>query len=220
MIKAVLFDLDGTLLNTLEDIRYGVNSSLSQFGYPPISIEQTRSYVGVGARMLMRRALPNGASEEEVEECYRIFKSGMESATGRTQPYEGAVEVLKRLKSQGLKLGVVTNKPQGAAEAVLKACLPEIEFDSVCGDTGDFPVKPDPTIAYYCGLNMRIFPNECVLVGDGDTDVQTAINAGMVGVACTWGFRTREQLKNAGATLFAGDFYELEKILYNILKAY
>lgn len=220
MIKAVLFDLDGTLLNTLEDIRFGVNTILAEYGYPTVTLEQTKAYVGDGAKMLLRRALPEGVSEDVLEDCVRKFRAGMERTTGNTHPYEGAVEVLLRLKEKGLKLGVVTNKPQGAAEVALRDCLPEIAFDSICGDTGNFPVKPDPTIAYYCGLDMKIFPNECVFVGDSDTDVQTAHNAEMPCVACTWGFRSQEQLKKAGATLFAGDFYELEKILYNILKNY
>lgn len=211
MLRAILFDLDGTLLDTLPDIEERTNDMLARFGYPLITREQTRSYVGDGARRLVERALP--ANAENKSECYTYFKEHFAEGGGHTKLFLGEEKCLNRLIAQGLKFGVVTNKPQDAAEKIIKAFFPRIPFEFVGGDSGLFPCKPDPSLALYAALSMRVAPAECAFVGDGETDVKTAINAGMFGVSALWGYRSREQLLNAGATVFAENFKQLEKIL-------
>lgn len=212
MVKAVIFDLDGTLLDTLPDILSHVNGMLRAYSYPEISIEETRSYIGDGARKLVERALPVGA--ENVDECFAYFKkSYAASDNALTKLFDGETEFLQRLKAKGLKTAVVTNKPQDATEGCVRKFFKDMQFDFVGGDSGAFPCKPDPSLARYAALSMRVSPAECVFAGDGETDVLTAKNAGMFGVACLWGYRSRSQLEAAGATRFARDFDELEKFL-------
>ena len=112
--------------------------------------------------------------------------------------------------------GVVTNKPQDAAENVLGQFFPEGFFDFIGGDSGLFPCKPDPSLARYAALSLRLAPGECAFVGDGEPDAKVALNAGMCGVSALWGYRTREQLEKAGATRFAADYKDLQKILEKI----
>lgn len=213
MVKAVLFDLDGTLLDTLPDIMFVLNETLRKFSYPEITIGQTRDYIGEGAYRLVERALPAGA--ENIEECFEYFKKVYASCKNRnTRPFEGIMDLLASLKAQGVKLAVITNKPQGATEECVKQFFPDM-FDFVAGDGGLFPCKPDPSSAQYAALSMRVAPAECVFVGDGETDALTAVNARMKGVSVLWGYRTREQLEAAGATRFVQTVEELGKILQN-----
>ena len=211
-MKAVLFDLDGTLLNTLADIRYYVNETLRSFSDPEISEEQARTFVGDGAKRLIERSLPQGATN--LEECYLHFKEHFaKSENERTTLYEGEMQVLTALKEAGYQLGVVTNKPQDATEGCIQKFFPQGFFDYVGGDSGMFPIKPDPTPARFAALYLRVAPLDCVFVGDGETDVLTAKNAGMRGISTLWGYRTKQQLQAVGANAFASSFEELGKIL-------
>lgn len=212
MIKAVLFDLDGTLLDTLPDIKKTINETLRRFSYPEITMEQTKRYVGDGAYQLVERALPADAPNKE--ECFEYFKETYAgSDNSATLLFDGEMETLKALAAAGVKMGIVTNKPQGATVAVCKQFFSEIPFEFIAGDSGDFPCKPDPALALYAALRMHVSPSECVFIGDGETDAQTAIRAGMCGVSCLWGYRTEEQLRAAGATRFVHSFSELKSFL-------
>ncbi len=211
MVKAVLFDLDGTLLDTIADIHNTLNGSLQAFGYAPVTRKQTEQFVGNGAEKLVQRAVGDQGAWEEVYAHFHARYAVCDNSL--TDPYEGEVAYLERLQRQGVLLGVVTNKPHAAAVKVLADRLPTVKFDFVAGDSGNFPVKPDPTLARYAALSMRVAPCECAFVGDGETDVLTAIRAGMKGIACLWGYRSREQLEEAGATRFASSYAELAKIL-------
>ena len=212
MVKAVLFDLDGTLLDTLPDIQYVLNETLRKFDYPEITVEQTRAYIGEGAYRLVERALP--ANAENMEEVFEYFKGVYASCNNEhTRPFDGVMDLLARLKAQGVKLAIITNKPQAATEECVKQFFPGI-FDFVAGDGGLFPCKPDPSLARYAALNLRVSPAECTFVGDGETDALTAKNAGMFGVSVLWGYRSKEQLEAVGAKRFASSFEELEKIVF------
>ncbi len=212
MLRAAIFDLDGTLLDTLDDIRRTLNDTLERFGYPTLSVEQAKAFVGNGAKKLVQRALPSDVKNfDEVFEDFRAHYATCDNAF--TKPYDGELSLLKKLQRKGVKLAVVTNKPQDAAQKAIADCLGEISFEKIVGYTGDFPAKPDPTATAFTALTMRVAPSECVFIGDGETDVQTAINAGMAGVACLWGYRSKEVLQAAGATRFASDYRELEEIL-------
>lgn len=213
MIKAVFFDLDGTLLDTVHDIRKSVNDMLSRHGYPPISLEQAIAYIGDGAKQLIERSLPAGA--EDLDACYAEFRTEFaKSSDELTRPFGGICEVLRELKAEGLRLCVVTNKPHEATGKLIERFFPGV-FESWQGDSGLFPRKPDPTLALYTALTLRLAPGECAFIGDGETDVQTAKRAGMFGIAALWGYRTRAQLAAAGASVFAETPGDILKILKN-----
>lgn len=212
MIKAVFFDLDGTLLNTIPDIHACINASLLKFGYPAIDEAHTTAYVGDGAKLLVERALP--ANCPDLDRVFADFHTRFAAdPSEHTRLYPDELKVLRALKDRGLKLAVITNKPQDAADAVLKKFFPEGTFDFIGGDTGMFPCKPDPSLARYAALTLRLAPAECAFVGDGEPDARVAHNAGMYGISVLWGYRTRRQLEEAGAAVFADSFLSLQKIL-------
>ncbi len=213
MIEAVFFDLDGTLLNTAPDIQVALNAALLRHGYDEIDYAHTLKYIGNGARRLVERALPDGGDVEAVLNSFGEIYATCDNSF--TQPYDGMSGLLMWLKERGLKLAVITNKLQAATEKVMNQFFPGI-FDFVGGDSGMFPCKPDPSYARYAGLTLRVPPRSCVFVGDGETDVLTARNAGMVGVSVLWGYRSREVLEKAGAKMFALNVEELKEILEKI----
>lgn len=211
MTKAIFFDLDGTLLDTLPDIHENLNGALSAYGYPCVDIDDTRAYIGQGAEQLVARALPKGA--QDIAHCVAHFRKHYAAcANAHTRPYAGAREFLIKAKAMGFKLAVVTNKSEDATQRAIAQFFPDI-FDFAEGSSGAFPCKPDPALARYAALSLRVAPADCVFVGDGETDVLTAKNAGMRSVAVLWGYRTREQLEGAGARCFVGSYGELQKLL-------
>ncbi len=214
MIKAILFDLDGTLLNTLPDIRRHLNDALVSHGYPAIDEARAMRCIGDGARKLVERSFPEGAkfSEEVFEDFSRRYAANDNSLT---RLYDGEEEFLNRLTERGVKFGIVTNKPQDATLGCVEKFFKNFPLAFVSGDSGAFPCKPDPSLALYAALTMRVPLGECAFVGDGETDAMTAKNAGMFGVSTLWGYRSKEELEKAGATRFARDFEELEKILFS-----
>ena len=210
MIKTILFDLDGTLLDTLPDIHKSLNETLAAFSFPPVTKEQTRAYIGNGAELLVKRAIPAGA---DLDACFAKFTEIFSANKGEeTKPFPGVCEGLARFKAQGYQLGVISNKPQYATSFLTEKFFSG-QLDFVAGDGGIFPRKPDPTLARYCALALRSAPAECAFVGDGETDVKTALNAKMCGVAVLWGYRSKAQLEEAGAVRFVKSFEELENLV-------
>ena len=201
MVKAVFFDLDGTLLDTVPEIMDCLNFVLARYGYPLVTESETRAFVGNGARKLIERAAPPWAPVEELLSLFRTEYAAC--AHAHTRQYAGMGALISVLKEKNVKLAVITNKPQEATLGCLNAFFPEGAFDFVGGDSGAFPIKPDPSLTRYAALTLRVAPSECVFVGDGETDVLTAKNAGMRCICALWGYRSRAQLERAGATLFA-----------------
>ena len=213
MIKAILFDLDGTLLNTVPDIQRHLNDALTAHGYPTVDEERVKVCIGDGIRELIARAVPAGTKFDEAL-LNDFAKRYAANDNALTCLYDGESEFLKRLVKRGIKFGIVTNKPHDATLGCVEKFFKEYPLDFVQGESGAFPCKPDPALARYAALTMRVPIKECAFVGDGETDAQTAINAGMFGVSTLWGYRSKEQLEKAGATRFAYTFEELEKILF------
>ena len=196
---AIVFDLDGTLLDTLPDLVALTNATLAECGYPERTHDEILSFVGSGVRALIRLAVPEGTSEAAVDEAAEVWKSLYPRYGYQlTKPYTGMKEVLAALKDAGVKLAVLSNKFDGAAREVVQTFYPGV-FDSVHGESPDFPRKPDPT-----GLNKLLAElgtdaSRCAFVGDSSNDVGVARNAGAYAVGVTWGYGDRATLVSDGA---------------------
>lgn len=195
-IKAVLFDLDGTLLDTLPDLHNITNITLRQLNYPERSIEEVRMFVGFGMRKLIGRALPEGV--EMTEEIYeRMHRNYLENQNRLSVKYEGIDEMLSTLRAHGIKCAIVSNKPDAAAQEVQKLYFPEMDFTT--GQREDMHTKPHRDLSDLAMRTLGVTSAECVYVGDSDTDIETGTNAGMETLACAWGFRGEEFLLSHGA---------------------
>lgn len=213
MIKTVIFDLDGTLLDTSRDICKVLNDALAHYSLPAISLEKTVEYVGNGARLLVQRAIPAYA-QPSLNRIFAYYAEHFAACDNElTIPYDGEDEALRKIKAKGIKLAIVTNKPQDATDGVYKKHLAKYGFDAVAGNTKEYPLKPDPALTLSVAERTGAKPCECLFVGDSETDVATARNAGMKCVSALWGFRTEEQLKKAGAERFAKSYRELTEII-------
>lgn len=213
MYKGLIFDLDGTLLDTVEDIKCVLNQSLEKYNLPPVSYEEAKRFVGNGARKLVERAV--GERVELTEKVYAYYAENFPQCANRmTKLYGGAEEALTSFKRAGIKLAVVTNKPQGATDAVYAKFLAKFDFCEVLGQTEYYPLKPNPASTLEVVRRFGIKNEECAFIGDGETDVQTAQAAHLDCISVLWGYRTRAQLEAAGAGKFAQSFKELERIVF------
>ena len=195
----MIFDLDGTLLNTYEDIAAATNQALAMYGYPTHPTHIIKSFVGNGINKLFERALPEGEKTEENILKIRAAFIPYYNVHGAdfTMPFEGIVELLYTLQRLGLKLAVASNKYEQATKALVETYFPEIEWCAVFGQREGVPTKPDPTIVEEILAAASISDkNEVLYVGDSGVDMQTAINAGIEGVGVTWGCRTRQELES------------------------
>ncbi len=205
--KAVLFDLDGTLLDTLSDLRDGVNLILARHGYPLRDTEEIRAFVGNGARELIRLALPEGTDAETVDSVWREYAAWY-AVHYRTNaaPYAGVLEVLVALQAAGVKTAVVSNKPHATTVALSALFFPGLP---AFGQQEGVPKKPAPDMVRLALHALGVTAEESVYVGDSEVDVATARNAELPLVAVSWGFRSREQLRAAGAVTVVDTAAEL-----------
>ena len=195
--NAVLFDLDGTLLDTLGDLHLGVNVILERHGYPLRSLEEIRAFVGNGARELMRCALPAGTDEVVVESLLTEYLAWYAvNFCVKAAPYAGVKAVVDALIAKGVKVAVVSNKPDATTKQLAEMFFPGLP---AFGQRDDIPKKPAPQMVWRAMETLGVTAEEAVYVGDSEVDVQTARNAGLPLVAVSWGFRTTEQLVEAGA---------------------
>ena len=211
MNKMVIFDLDGTLLDTLDDLCNSVNYSLRTNNFPERSLAEVRTFVGNGIRLLIERSVPEGTSKELIDKTFECFKTYYAvHCNDKTKTYPGVMDMLKELKKNGYKIAVLSNKAQ---YAVTKLC--DIYFnnllDDAVGARENVAKKPSPDALYICAENNNINLNNVIYVGD--SDVATANNAGVRGIAVTWGFRSRELLIKCGAENLADNTDELLQIL-------
>ena len=197
--KAIIFDLDGTLLNTLDDLADSVNFALRACGYPERTLDEVRRFIGNGVIKLMERATPDGISDEKQTECFLLFRANyLEHMKDKTRPYDGIVEMLRALKSKGFKTAVVSNKLQSGVEELCKEFFSSL-VDCAFGVEEESERKPSPANVFKAFKQLGITAEEAIYAGDSEVDVKTAANAGLYCIGVTWGFRDREELLTAGA---------------------
>lgn len=195
--KTYLFDMDGTLLDTLDDLTAAVNHTLAQYGYPQRTREEVRQGLGNGAVKLMASALPQGEDTPDFAAIMRDYKAWYQAHTCvLTRPYPGVPELLERLTRQGCRVAIVSNKPHGAACELAEKFFPGVP---TFGESPATPRKPAPDMVFRALASLGVEKDTAVYVGDSEVDVQTARNAGLPLIAVSWGFRGREALAEAGA---------------------
>ncbi len=218
MIKAIVFDLDGTLLDTIEDLADSVNDALRFYGLPELDYPVYKRLVGKGAANLCRTALNTSFMREpssqdhfvSAEEILAFFKKRYhERMSQKTKPYPGIIAALALLQSHDILLSVLSNKPEPNTKELVAQYFPGIHFQQVIGDGAAFPKKPDPASLLYILDKMGVAPDQTLLIGDGETDMQTAVAANVMPIGVSWGFRTEEELIEAGAKILLKDSSEV-----------
>lgn len=205
MKKLVIFDLDGTLVNSLEDLADSVNIALRTMHFNVHDVEEYRYFVGNGVMKLCERALPEeNRSEENLAALYSIFTERYaDCCCNKTRPYDGISELLCRLKESGVLLAVASNKTHTYCLEIVSKLFGDNAFDAICGSDNGFAKKPSPDVIFDIMKRFGISQADTLLVGDSNVDIETAKNASVESVGCLWGFRTEHELLSAGANHIA-----------------
>lgn len=198
--EGVIFDLDGTLVNSLEDIADSMNSVLMDFNYPAHEVESYKSFIGKGIQNLVRVSLPESNRDEiTVTKCSNLMmETYKKNCLNKTKLYDGIIDLLNQLKSRNMKLGVFSNKADELTKKIVQELMPNY-FDIVMGLSTEAHKKPNPVGALHISEKLNIPPENMLYIGDTDIDMQTANNSGMYGIGVLWGFRTKEELIASGA---------------------
>ncbi|MBW2323290.1 MAG: HAD family hydrolase [Deltaproteobacteria bacterium] len=202
-IKAVMFDLDGTLLNTLEDITDSMNTVIEREGFQTHSTEAYKYFIGDGVEAMVRRALPSNQQEETmIAKLMKRYRTEYhKNWSNKTKPYDGITDLLEALEEKGLRLAILSNKPDEPTKLMVSHYFSNQKFDVVQGAKSDMPRKPDPKAALEIASRLSIETDQFFYLGDTATDMKTAVAAGMYPVGVSWGFRTQEELRGNGAKL-------------------
>lgn len=215
MIHCVIFDLDGTLLNTLDDLCDSTNYALKQFGYPERTLDEVRHFVGNGVKKLIERAIPDGINNPDFEECLRVFKEHYAANMyNKTAPYNGVPEMLKELRLKGIHTAVVSNKFDAAVKELCKKFFGDL-IQVAIGENEEAGVrkKPAPDSVFRAMEELKVSIENVIYAGDSETDVQTAKNAEIDCIGCAWGFRSKDILKHEGAKYIIDSPQEILKIV-------
>ncbi len=211
-ITTVIFDLDGTLLDTLEDLKDATNYALRQCGMPERTLEEVRQFVGNGVRNLMIRAVPQGEENPGFERAFELFKKYYgEHCNDATRAYDGIPELLRELKNRGYVMAIVSNKIDSAVQELTHRYFSQV--DIAIGDQENLKRKPEPDSVFLTLNRLGRTREEAIYVGDSDVDLATAKNAGLPCISVLWGFRDREFLEEHGATIFVEKPMEIADVL-------
>lgn len=205
MEKGAIFDLDGTLLYTLEDLKDSVNFALEKFGYPKRTLEEVRVFVGNGVRLLMERAIPNGTENKDFDSCLNCFKEHYAlNMYNKTKPFDGILEMLEDLKLRGYKIGVVSNKFDLAVKELCKNYFNDkVELAIGESEAEGIRKKPYPDSVFKAMEILNCDKNKTFYLGDSEVDIETAQNSGLKCISVTWGYKDEQFLKAHGAKLIA-----------------
>ena len=215
MIRLLIFDLDGTLLNTLEDLTDSTNYALKKFNFPQRTINEVRNFVGNGVAKLIERAIPNGRENENFEDCLEVFKQNYaENMNNKTSPYEGIMDLLKELKSKNYKIAVVSNKFDLAVKGLCARYFADL-VDIAIGENEKAGIKkkPAPDTVNQVLKNFNISNEEAIYIGDSEVDIMTAKNSKMDCISVTWGFKDKEFLLANDAKIIVNSPDEIISIL-------
>ena len=209
--KLVIFDLDGTLLDTIDDLKEAVNHAMSLRGFPTFTRDEVMAMVGHGARNLMQKALPDGHKDDDmVEAAYDDFKAYYTAHIDvHTKPFPGIQNLMATLHHEGVMLAVASNKFQEGTEHLIKEFFPDITFVAVLGNRPNCPLKPSPEIVGEVLRKAGVRREEAVMVGDSDTDMETAANGGIKGIAVGWGYRNMKDVPGLTVVESAEELYKL-----------
>ncbi len=211
--KAVIFDLDGTLLNTLEDLRDSVNYALNKYGMPERSLEEIRRFVGNGVERLMVLAVPEGKENPLFNQAFSDFKAHyLIHCNDKTGPYDGIMELLARLSEEGYLLAIVSNKYMNAVQELKDMYFGDYVKVAIGEQTG-IRKKPAPDTVLEAMRELNVAKEDCIYVGDSEVDIQTARNTGIPCISVAWGFRTRQEQEEAGGNIFVSDPMEIPDLL-------
>lgn len=218
LYQAVLFDLDGTLLDTIDDLADSMNASLSAMALPPYPVDRYRVMVGDGMKMLAHRVLPEDRQDEaSIARCMAGMRDAYEQRwQAKSRPYDGIPELLDALTDLELPGVVLSNKPHDFTEKVVATLLPNWRFACVLGARPGVPTKPDPTGALEIASQLGVAPERFLYLGDTNTDMLTAVAAGMYPVGVLWGFRSAEELTAAGARMLIARPMELMRMMPDV----
>lgn len=212
-VRLAVFDMDGTILDTLEDLQDSLNVTLERMGYPLRTYEEVRSFVGNGIRKLIERAVPYGTEKEKIEQTFSLFMEYYAlHCADKTRPYEGITTLLKHLRDNGMLTAVVSNK---AHQAVVDLCEEYFTglFDVAVGEQEGMAKKPAPDSVWFVLEQLHIDKKDAVYIGDSEVDLATARNSGLEAVIVDWGFRDADFLRQQGAERMVSSADELEKVL-------
>lgn len=211
--RAAIFDLDGTVLYTLEDLKISLNYTLAKRGFPERSLDEVRLFVGNGIRKLISRAVPEGTDDDEIDSLYAVFKEHYAlHSTDNTYPYPGICELLSALREAGIKTAVVSNKADFAVKILCEKYFGEL-LDISVGERDGVRRKPAPDALFEVMKHLEVGRGQTVYVGDSDVDIETAKNAGVDVISVDWGFRDRDFLKEHGAEKIVSTSRELMRAI-------
>ncbi len=216
MIKALIYDLDGTLANTLPSLCDAINMTMNHYSAPRRTCEDVRLALGNGARMLVKRLLPDrlAADEDKVTEALNYYNSCYaRTYANADRCYDGMKNAVINLARRGYKSAVLSNKPNKYTVELCKILFPDSPFEIVRGQT-DMPIKPDPTVPLLIARSLGVAPHECAFIGDSEVDIRTARASGMMSVGCAWGFRDAALLRAEGADAVIDTPAELEDLFH------
>ncbi len=209
----IVFDLDGTLIDTLEDLKDSVNYAMNVYGFPERSLEEIRTFVGNGVGKLIERAIPDGIENPLYKECLKVFQDHYsKNMQNKTAPYNGIKELLAELKDRGFKMAVVSNKFDSAVKELVKEFFGDY-IKVAIGESENVSRKPAPDTVIKALAELGSAPDKAVYVGDSEVDVMTAKNSKLTCIGVTWGFRTREVLEKEGAQYIIDEPHQLLSIL-------
>ena len=214
MKKAIIFDLDGTLLNTLTDISEAVNVVLNQYGFPIHEELAYRKFIGNGIEVLARKSVPKDISEDKfIEFLFDVKETYRRMQNTKTAPYRGILDLLKRLNTEGIKIAVLSNKPNEFMEETIARYFSEIKFEVVFGARKGVEPKPNPEGVYEILDILNLEKSACFFVGDTTTDIKTGVNAGIDAIGVTWGFTEPKEIIEAGANYTVNHPKEIHELL-------